>query len=217
MRKLGSFFNVLGILCLAAALLLTASNLRDDRNAQRSADAALESLVGEKQEPTGPNLLEFESVAETACETEAPTEEVIPDHILNPNMDMPVQMVDGYDYIGVLDFSDLSLTLPVMSDWDYPRLKISPCRYAGSAYQDDLVIMAHNFASHFGRLSSLSYESIITFTDTDGNVFTYEVAEIEILAPTEVDSVTSSGWDLTLFTCTVGGESRVTVRCERVT
>lgn len=28
--------------------------------------------------------------------------------------------------------------------------------------------------------------------------------------------MTASGWDLTLFACTVGGQFRVTVRCECV-
>ncbi len=49
----------------------------------------------------------------------------------------------------------------------------------------------------------------------DGNVFSYEVALLEILQPTDVDEMEGGDWDLTLFTCTVGGKSRVTARCER--
>lgn len=30
----------------------------------------------------------------------------------------------------------------------------------------------------------------------------------------DVDKMTSGGWSLTLFTCTVGGQSRIAVRCE---
>ena len=40
--------------------------------------------------------------------------------------------------------------------------------------------------------------------------------EIERLRPTAVKEMTSGDWDLTLFTCTVGGQSRVTVRCEKL-
>ena len=54
---------------------------------------------------------------------------------------------------------------------------------------------------------------IITFTDMDGNVFFYEVAEIEILDPYAKEEMLSGEWDLTLFTCTYGGQERVTVRC----
>ena len=56
---------------------------------------------------------------------------------------------------------------------------------------------------------------MITFADAVGNEFTYSVAGIEILQPEEVDDMTSGQWPLTLFTCTYGGASRVTVRCEK--
>ena len=54
------------------------------------------------------------------------------------------------------------------------------------------------------------------FTDVDGNVYNYEVAELETLQPAAVDEMKSGEWDLTLFTCTIGGQTRVTVRCDRV-
>lgn len=47
----------------------------------------------------------------------------------------------------------------------------------------------------------------------DGNIFAYKVIEVETLQPTAIEEMTIGGWDLTLFTCTVGGASRVTVRC----
>ena len=50
----------------------------------------------------------------------------------------------------------------------------------------------------------------------DGNVFTYEMVELEILQPTDIEGMESGEWDLTLFTCTIGGSSRVTARFERV-
>ena len=53
----------------------------------------------------------------------------------------------------------------------------------------------------------------ITFTDVDGNMFGYEVIELETLSPFAIEEMTGGNWDLTLFTCTVGGQYRVTVRC----
>lgn len=44
-------------------------------------------------------------------------------------------------------------------------------------------------------------------------MFTYCVAEEEILQPAQTEQMVSGDWDLTLFTCTVGGRSRVTIRC----
>ena len=113
-----------------------------------------------------------------------PTEEIeIPDYILNPDMEMPVEHIDGQDYIGVLAIPGLELKLPVISEWSYPRLKIAPCRYAGSAYTGDLIISAHNYSSHFGKLNHLRVGDTMTFTDIDGNVFHYKVMEIYTLKP----------------------------------
>lgn len=130
-------------------------------------------------------------------------------------MEMPTQEIDGQRYIGTLRLESLGLTLPIISEWDYTRLRIAPCRYAGSAYLDNMVIAAHNYESHFGQLKNLSQGEQITFTDIDGNCFCYQVLDVEILSPYDVQEMTEGAWDLTLFTCTIGGQSRVTVRCER--
>jgi sortase A len=49
-----------------------------------------------------------------------------------------------------------------------------------------------------------------------GTTYTYSVAEIDTLMPTAVEEMTDGDYDLTLFTCTYGGKSRVTVRCIEV-
>jgi sortase A len=125
--------------------------------------------------------------------------------------------IDGYGYIGYLSIPALDLELPVLSAWDYTRLKIAPCRYSGSTKSDDLVIAAHNYARHFGKLSQLRAGDQVTFTDMDGVVTVYQVVAVEVLQPTAIEEVTSGAFDLTLITCTYGGKSRVTVRCDRIT
>jgi sortase A len=62
----------------------------------------------------------------------------------------------------------------------------------------------------------LGIGDLVYFTDMDGVVSTYQVEEINILAPTDVEEMTDGGYALTMFTCTYGGKSRVTVRCSRV-
>lgn len=124
--------------------------------------------------------------------------------------------IDGYAYIGYLSIPKLELELPVMAGWSYPKLQISPCRYTGSVRGEDLVIMAHNYASHFGGISKLSEGDSVIFTDMDGIVTEYEVVAQDVLDPYAVDEMTSGDFDLTLFTCTYGGKSRVTVYCDRI-
>ena len=129
---------------------------------------------------------------------------------------MPAVEEDGGDYIGVLELPLLGLELPVMESWSYPDLRVAPCRYSGSAYQDDMVVAAHNYKSHFGCLKELRLGDEVRFTDMEGNVFRYAVADLETLGKYDVEKMTSGDWDLTLFTCTYGGKSRVTVRCQRM-
>ena len=128
---------------------------------------------------------------------------------------MPEITVDGNSYIGTLEIVPLDLTLPVMSGWDYTKLKTAPCRYSGSAYTGDLVICAHNYARHFSGIKGLTPGGEVYFTDVRGNRFRYEITDAEILAPAEVEDMVTGDWDLTLFTCTTGGQTRFALRCEQ--
>lgn len=133
------------------------------------------------------------------------------------NAPIDIQTAFGrYDCIGCIVIPSLDLELPVLSQWSYPNLQVAPCRYSGSPQMDDLVIAAHNYTCHFGRLDNLKPSDTVYFVDTTGNMSTYEVCEINVLAPTAIDDMTSGEYDLTLFTCTYGGKSRTTVRCNKV-
>ena len=151
--------------------------------------------------------------------TEPPTYEQpvgTPLEYLDPSaFEMTEVEIDGYAYIGYLSIPRLQKELPVMADWDYTRLEIAPCRYTGSVRGEDLVIMAHNYSSHFGGLAELSEGDSVIFTDMDGVVTEYQVVAQDILDPYAVEEMTSGDFDLTLFTCTYGGKSRVTVYCDR--
>lgn len=190
-----------GLLLLAAALCLTGYNLWDGYRASRASAQAVREL--ERRIPPA---------ADAAPPAEEP-EAAPPAYVLDPEMAMPEVVVDGYAYIGYLDIPALELHLPVIDWWSYPGLRRAPCRYAGSAYLGNLVIAAHNYDQHFGRLSRLSGGEEVRFTDAAGNVFSYAVARLEQMEPTAMEEMVSGGWDLSLFTCTPGGKYRVTVRC----
>ena len=61
-------------------------------------------------------------------------------------------------------------------------------------------------------------EAGLKVVDANGNVFRYYVLETVIMDGTEVKRMErgSDEWDLTLFTCTYGGRSRLTVRCKEI-
>lgn len=208
--KKGSIWIIGGLLLLAAALGLTAYNYYDQNRAGIRTEAALVQLLPEIEEKL-PDKPEKQSIDEMI---ELPAlQEDVPYYILNPNMEMPKRQIDGIDYIGVLSVPDLGLELPVASEWSYEHLKAAPCRFSGSVYLSDMVVCAHNYMNHFGTLRNLTIGAQISFTDMDGNVFKYTVSEMETLQPTEVERMKTGDWDLTLFTCTVGGRTRLAVRC----
>ena len=123
--------------------------------------------------------------------------------------------IDGEAYIGVLNIPALGLSLPVNRDWSYPLLKLTPCRYVGDIHEDNLVIMAHNYNSHFGELSTLYVGDAVKLTDADGAEHWYMVEKVGPVPPTFDDEVKNSGYDLTLFTCTYSGKARIVVWCNR--
>jgi sortase A len=130
--------------------------------------------------------------------------------------EMPTEEIEGHDYVGRIDIPALGLSLPVMSECSLLNLKVSPCRYEGSAYQENMVIAAENYSTHFGKIRLLDIGSRVIFTDMEGNHFFYQVSEIERLEEKDVERLEEGDWDLTLFTCTMDGTGRVTVRCAEI-
>jgi sortase A len=197
-KKLEKVFIFSGVILIAAALALLIYDIQDDRRAAIVAEETV--LLLDENEDNENNDNESE---------------VIPPNTIDPEKEMPTTLINGSEYIGKIDIPALNISLPVMKEWNYPNLKIAPCRYYGSVYSDNMVIAAHNYESFFGLLKNLDTGSAIIFTDADGNEFDYEIEEITLLSPWEVEEMTSGEYPLTLFTCNYSGKQRVTVRCAK--
>ena len=124
--------------------------------------------------------------------------------------------IDSDWYIGILTIPTLQVEVPIFSEYVFDQLPYTPCRYAGSYLTDNMIVAAHNYDSHFGRIRKLDSGDPIDFTDVTGTVYHYQVIQTEILPDTAVEEMEQGNWDLTLFTCTLSGTQRVTVRCERI-
>lgn len=213
-RITGAVFVSMGIALMLAGLCLFLWNRREDELAGRRAQetlaevkAAMEAgaALSEQWGDSAASLAEGDPAIGSGRNAEGGTGE--------QGTDIPTVTVGAYEYAGYLCIPALGLELPVMAQWSYPRLKAAPCRYYGTAREGNLVIAAHNYPRHFGRLSKLSQGAEITYTDAEGTVWRYEVETTDVLAPEAVEEMTEAGYALTLFTCTYGGASRVTVRC----
>ena len=205
-NKLGSICIILGVALLLGALTLFLINRKEDLAAQQASTDVLTQLVQQIQEDTAKEIGANGADVELQIPVELLTEE---------DKKMAELEIDGELYIGYLNMPKIGMSLPVQSTWSYPKLKISPCRYSGSVRGEDMVIMAHNYTSHFGKISELEPGDQVIFTDVEGNVIYYQVVTKDVLAPTAVEEMTAGEFDLTLFTCTYGGANRVTVYCQR--
>ena len=205
-NRIGNILKGAGLILVTAAVLLLVYNLWDGHRARESEEAILAEYLQENKK-----------ASESPDASDKEDEQTIPGYLLNPDMDMPeytLKSLGDVACIGILEIPALDLELPVISSWSYSSLRLAPCRYSGSAYKGDLVIAAHNYQSHFGGLRTLPEGSEVFFTDAVGNRFSYYVAVTEALTPWSVDDMTSGEWPLTLFTCTLDSQNRVTVRCE---
>lgn len=204
--KAGIVCVIMGVALLLGALVLSRANMQEDAKAKQAAMDVMPQLVRQIADHTS---------KESTCPAELDLQ--IPVELLTEeDKEMAELEIDGELYIGYLSLPALGLDLPVQSGWSYPKLNISPCRYTGSVRGEDLVIMAHNYSAHFGKISKLNYGDQVVFSDMDGNVIVYEVVGKDILEATAVEEMTAGDFDLTLFTCTYGGANRVTVYCDRV-
>lgn len=199
-RKLGTILMILGAVLICSALSLLGYNRWDSDRAGAASETVLESVSAAIEETVGEDGLS----------------EALPLQIVEYR-EMTVVNIDGNDYIGYVSIPSIGLNLPVMSEWSYPGLKIAPGRFSGSTYSADLVICGHNYARHFSPIKWLDIGTEVDFTDMDGIVWRYTVSAIETLQPTQVEEMSTKqegdDWDLTLFTCNTGGQTRCAVRC----
>ena len=200
---------VLGVLLILGAAALSWWNQKEDYDVQKAAVQIMPQLVQQIRE-------------NTVAETVGPQDAFVPELELQKpvallteeDKKMTEVEIDGNLYIGYLSIPALNIELPIMSDWSYAQLQIAPCRYHGSIRGEDLVLMAHNYRSHFGYINRLELGDQVIFTDMDGKTTVYTVVGQDILDPSAVEVITAGEYDLTLFTCTYGGASRITVYCD---
>ncbi len=191
-RIKGKTLIFFGFLLLSAALMLLLYNSYESQKAE--------------------NQSAF--IAESLAEKINNEQDSVPDYMAHPEMEMPTIEIEGTRYVGYIKIPDLSVSLPVAAECTSQQLKISPCLYEGSVYLDNAVIAAHNYRSHFGKLINLPMDTEVTFTDAKGNSFSYTLEWVETLEENrKTDLITADDCDLTLFTCTYGGEKRYAFRC----
>lgn len=208
-------FMMMGAVLMLSALLLFLYNGYEAYRAGQQAERLLDDIHSAIAEETVLSTKPAETDMDEEIKMTQGTESTQVPQTLPA--EMPEVIIHGYGCIGYLSIPSLELELPVISEWDYSRLRVAPCRHFGSSRTDDLVIAAHNYDTHFGLLSELETGMEVTFTDMDGIENRYTLKKLDTLVPEDVKTVQNSGYDLVLYTCTPGGAARVVAFCNRMT
>lgn len=193
-QKRGFLLVLVGLVLVLSALGIHIVQQREDEQAGQTAALLLEQLEQKTQIlPTQP---------ETQKEEEA-------------DPALPGKKYMDYTLIGTISIPSVDIRLPVLDDWSEKMLKVAPCRYAGSLSGGNMIIMGHNYKSHFTPLHGIKVGAEVSFENAQGVVYHYRVAEIAYLHRTEGEKLLSE-YPLTVFTCTPGGLERIVVRCEAI-
>ena len=188
MKKIhGYIYIAIGVALIVLAAILVRYNFNENAVAGAASEELLEGVI-DQMPPS-----------------------VLPGDFSGP---MPVVDVVGRSFVGTVEIPSLGLLLPVQDEWSKTNAKLSICRYMGSAYDNDLIVCGHNYPEHFGNLNQLKTGDSVIVTDMNGRSFYYQVTNIETLGAYDSFEMEEGDWDFIMFTCTVGGANRVTVRCE---
>lgn len=193
-------FRAIALILLGLALILTSAFLFSEyeQEGEVAGENARQLLVALTQEI---EQTREQELYDTAQREQAPGQ-------------MLQTSLQGYDLVGIIRVPGVGVELPVLDSWSYDLLKLSPCRYSGSIEGQDLILMGHNYKTHFAPLRQVSTGDRVEFLDVGGTVHAYVVSNTEVLKPTQLDELTASEHALTIFTCTPGGQSRFVVRCD---
>ncbi|MCD8181591.1 MAG: sortase [Firmicutes bacterium] len=205
-KSVGKLLTAAGLVMVFAAAGIYAVYDRADRDAGDSAQELLDALDAADSGTSADN-------ADSGADADADAYSYV--EAVSAAGEMPQKTLKGYALIGEIIIPSVGIDLPVLNDWSYNLLKIAPCRYSGTVEDGNLIILGHNYRSHFTPLKNVAVGDEVRFTDVNGMTYTYRVDEIETLYKTQLDDLTITDYDLTLFTCTTGGQSRFVARCSR--
>jgi len=180
-------FAVLGAICLACTVFLFHLTTQADEAAGERAETLLTHTSTSYSQLLQEDMSEGNTVAT----------------LLAPQREM----------LGVISIPSVDLELPVQKEWGDEALEVSPCFYSATMDGEGLVIGAHNYKTHFGHLAECVIGDTVSIRYTNGTTVNYEINNIETLAKNELPRLLDTDSDLTLFTCTPGGHSRLVLRC----
>lgn len=200
-RGVGLALVVLGVVMVMSALLLITMFEKREAAAGYNSDMLMQEFI--RNENAAP------AVPAVSVEPEAEPED---GEESLPVPEMATEDYYGLAMLGVIRVPDCGIELPVLDNWTMATLDYGPCRYDGNVHSGDLVIMGHNYTTHFKPLKKVEVGAAVEFESVDGTVWYYTVDSIDSVHRDEPAKLYSEH-ELILFTCEEYGVYRFVARC----
>ena len=122
--------------------------------------------------------------------------------------------VDGTDFIGIMELPRFGSALPVCTDWKSTTKY--PCRFDGSIYDRTLKIGATTQKGQYSFYRDISVGDSLLFTDTEGNLFSYNVTDIRYSDSADLEALQMKDSDLTLFIKNIYAFEYIIIYCKTI-
>lgn len=206
-HKIRYLVLLVGVACIAiSGFLLWQSQQQEQvaETASLSVTEAVSSLIAQQM-----GEVSFVELQEDATGDLLTTEDgLVPSPSLPVEEEPATVEIDGVTYIGLLSIPQLDLTLPVAQVYSEAAMNYTPCVYTGTIEGQDLIIGAHNYKVHFGSINQLNIGDEISLQDALGTVHKFTLLSQEIIDGDSSSALIEGDWDLTLFTCVYGDNTK---------
>lgn len=227
---LGAALAIIALLFACAGIIIDLNWQRRDNQAGAASDGALAVL---KEQLEAQNISSQETTEETETETvtmewdecEPPPRTEAAEETGDVNLysvipeEVPRTVIEDVSYMGILTIPALGLELPIiyLEEWEPEYMDIAPCTYDGGLKTHDLIIMAHNYQTHFLGILNMQPGQEVILSTVDGMTYTYVVTAVDVMHRSQKEKLYEGDWDLTLFTCVPETFNRCAVRCHLIT
>ena len=125
----------------------------------------------------------------------------------------------NYNILGEIEIPKINVKMYILDKTTNDSLNLSVTRFWGNGIHEagNFSIIGHNYKGMFRDLKELEIGDTFTLVDRTGRICTYVIYDIYIVEPDDVSCIEDTllgQREVTLITCTTGGEKRLILKAK---
>ena len=125
----------------------------------------------------------------------------------------------NYNILGEIEIPKINVKMYILDKTTNDSLNLSVTRFWGNGIHEagNFSIIGHNYKGMFRDLKELEIGDTFTLVDRTGRICTYVIYDIYIVEPEDVSCIEDTllgQREVTLITCTTGGEKRLILKAK---